>query len=154
MDIHKPNPLKNGDLGVDIFFVLSGYLISDILIREIEKYGKIDYFHFIRSRFLRIWPALFLVNVYILMLWYGLEEVNFTDIAKILLFLNNFYGLKTWLWTIPVEMQFYLVSPFIVSWMYHGRRPYLIVLGLTLVSVICNYYGLMYADISYFKEGS
>ena len=51
-------PLVWGDLGVDIFFVLSGFLIAFVLFREIKKYGKIDYFNFVRSRFLRIWPAM------------------------------------------------------------------------------------------------
>ena len=62
------NPLvkfiRSGDLGVDIFFTLSGFLIAYILLRECEKYdGKIDYYNFMRGRFWRIWPALALAGL-------------------------------------------------------------------------------------------
>ena len=51
--------IVNGDLGVDMFFVLSGFLISWILLKECKKYdGNVDIFNFYRSRFLRLWPAL------------------------------------------------------------------------------------------------
>jgi peptidoglycan/LPS O-acetylase OafA/YrhL len=50
--------ITNGDMGVDMFFVLSGFLIGYMLLKELNKYGSIDYKHFILSRFLRIWPAL------------------------------------------------------------------------------------------------
>ena len=49
--------IRNGDMGVDIFFVLSGFLISFILLKEYKKYGNIDKKHFMLNRFLRIWPA-------------------------------------------------------------------------------------------------
>ena len=46
-----------GDLGVDIFFVLSGFLITFILSKEYKKYGDIDWSHFMKMRFLRLYPA-------------------------------------------------------------------------------------------------
>jgi peptidoglycan/LPS O-acetylase OafA/YrhL len=52
-------PFQNGDLGVDIFFVLSGFLISFILLKETDKYeGKIDIPNFYRSRCIRLWFAM------------------------------------------------------------------------------------------------
>jgi peptidoglycan/LPS O-acetylase OafA/YrhL len=86
----KINPLRNGDLGVDIFFVLSGFLIADILIREIRKHGHIDYFHFLRSRFLRIWPALFVEAI--VGLAFG-QEVKAGIFS--LLFIFNFFFYET-----------------------------------------------------------
>ena len=56
-------PLVNGDRGVDIFFVLSGFLISFVLFREFKKYSDIDVGHFLTSRFWRIWPVMFLLSV-------------------------------------------------------------------------------------------
>ena len=53
----------HGDFGVDIFFVLSGFLIGYILFKECEKYeGKVDVFGFYRGRFLRLWLPLFLAS--------------------------------------------------------------------------------------------
>jgi len=55
-----------GDQGVDIFFVLSGYLIAHVLLKECDKYdGKIDVIGFYRGRFLRIYPVML---VYVLFL--------------------------------------------------------------------------------------
>ena len=51
--------VASGDDGVDIFFVLSGFLISYILLKEFKKYGgKIDVFNFYRGRFLRLVPVM------------------------------------------------------------------------------------------------
>lgn len=48
----------NGESGVDIFFVLSGFLISYVLIKDIDKNGQIDWWNFIRGRIMRIYPVL------------------------------------------------------------------------------------------------
>ena len=49
----------NGDLGVDVFFVLSGFLISWILLKQCSAFnGDIDVWGFYRGRCLRLWPAL------------------------------------------------------------------------------------------------
>jgi len=50
--------VRNGDRGVDIFFVLSGFLISYVLKREYDKYGDIDWKHFMKMRFFRLYPGL------------------------------------------------------------------------------------------------
>ena len=109
LDYRSLNPAKNGDLGVDIFFVLSGYLITDILIKEIERYGKIDKFHFYRSRFFRIWPAMTISLLFTMLFGMSLK-----DVVLCLLFINNFFGVETHLWSVAVEFQFYLFSPFII----------------------------------------
>jgi hypothetical protein len=52
-------PFANGDIGVDIFFTLSGFLIGYIMLKDLETCeGKLDLLDFFRSRFLRIWPAM------------------------------------------------------------------------------------------------
>ena len=55
--------LANGDMGVDLFFVLSGFLIGFILFKEIEKHEEIDKKHFYTNRFLRIWPGVLMLVV-------------------------------------------------------------------------------------------
>jgi len=50
--------IVNGDIAVDVFFVLSGFLIAFILLKECKREGGISLFAFWRGRFVRIWPAL------------------------------------------------------------------------------------------------
>ena len=94
--------LAHGEIGVDIFFTLSGFLIGYILFREIDKYGKIDVFHFYRSRFLRIWPAMFFGAINII-------KHHFLSLMAVLLFINNIIDYnKNWrfdthLWSVMVE---------------------------------------------------
>ena len=52
-------PIGNGDLGVDIFFTISGFLIGYIMLKDLESCnGELDIFDFYRNRFFRIWPAM------------------------------------------------------------------------------------------------
>lgn len=77
-------PVEGGDLGVDIFFVLSGFLISFILIKEHDKHGYIHIYGFYRSRFWRLWPTLF---VYIL---FDLYRKFKPKLLSYLIFIGNF----------------------------------------------------------------
>ena len=54
-------PFKGGFIGVDIFFVISGYLITSIILRELETTGKFSFLNFYKRRARRILPVLFLV---------------------------------------------------------------------------------------------
>ena len=59
----EPYANKLASFGVDFFFVLSGFLISDLLIKEIEKTGSINVWNFYNRRMLRIFPLYFLVGL-------------------------------------------------------------------------------------------
>ena len=52
---------KVGWIGVDLFFVLSGFLISGLLFTEYQRHGSIDFWRFILRRGLKIWPAYYLL---------------------------------------------------------------------------------------------
>jgi peptidoglycan/LPS O-acetylase OafA/YrhL len=56
--------MPGGWIGVDVFFVLSGYLITSILLREINQTGRIDWINFYRRRLLRLTPALAVLVVF------------------------------------------------------------------------------------------
>jgi peptidoglycan/LPS O-acetylase OafA/YrhL len=60
---YQPYANKLASFGVDFFFVLSGFLISYLLMQEIEKKGTISIRNFYKRRFLRIWPLYFLVGL-------------------------------------------------------------------------------------------
>ena len=62
-----PNSLTGGFIGVDIFFVISGYLITQILVKENAK-GSFSYYNFYNRRVKRIYPALIVVLLLVLFL--------------------------------------------------------------------------------------
>ena len=92
---------------MDMFFVLSGFLISFISIKEHRKYGTTDLWNFYRSRFLRIWPTL---AVFVLVETIMNPEAFFPDWLldklSILLFIKNFMfqvGNQSITWSVSVE---------------------------------------------------
>ncbi|RZK56850.1 MAG: acyltransferase [Pedobacter sp.] len=108
-----------GELGVKIFFVLSGFLITTLLIKELIRTKRINIWQFFIKRALRIFPVLYLYLIVTaivgLIFNLNLTIENFTGAF---LYLNNYnYFSKIWLvghtWTLAVEEQFYLIWPFI-----------------------------------------
>lgn len=111
----------NGGFGVDLFFLISGFLITYLLVVEKSTIGKINIWKFYTRRILRIWPAYFLLLAFAPI---AVKLVNATqpDYVPNLLFYNNFHAIsiKLWqypfahLWSICVEEHFYLIWPIIV----------------------------------------
>lgn len=126
--------LQGGYIGVDVFFVISGFLISQILLTEIEATGRIDFLKFYARRARRILPALFAVifatspfAYYLLLPSELLDYAN--SIGSSLLFGSNLYFyftaaqygepntlLKPFLhtWSLSVEEQFYIGFPLLL----------------------------------------
>lgn len=109
------------DFGVRIFFVLSGFLITTLLLKEKNKNGKISIKNFFVRRFLRIVPVLwlYLATVAILNQFFDFKFTLFHFLGP-LLYVNNFnFFPSTWLlghtWSLAVEEQFYLIWPFLFS---------------------------------------
>jgi len=105
--------LYHGEFGVGIFFVISGYLITTLLMREREKTGRISLGKFYVRRAFRIFPAAY---VYLLVI----TVVEWQTIAKGPLLASYLYGMDfvrkpPWdllhLWSLAVEEQFYLLWP-------------------------------------------
>lgn len=119
---HAHVPLFHGAFfGVDLFFVLSGYLITSLLLIEINNEGRIDFWRFYRRRFFRLVPALlaFLVVYCLLapMLWPDWGDW-YIDALLSALYLAD-YGIAFFdlpgsllhMWSLSVEEHFYLVWP-------------------------------------------
>ena len=117
---HAHVPLFDGAFfGVDIFFVLSGYLITTLLLMEFNSTGKLDYWRFYRRRFFRLMPALafFLLAycVFAPMLWPDLTDI-YSDALVSILYLAD-YGIAFFdspdtllhMWSLSVEEHFYLI---------------------------------------------
>ena len=140
--------LNQGGLGVDMFFILSGFLIAYILLREHKKYGSIDVLHFYRSRFIRIWPVLFVYKIYEF-IKYFFQDIKFNPwvvMVADLTFLSNVQVITnrfTFLWSVAVEFQVYFLSPFVVASM--ARHNYLLAPGLLLIiSTLTNFAVIAY----------
>lgn len=130
-----PKPLRfyGGFMGVDVFFVLSGYLITTLLIREYRQEGRIDLGGFYARRGLRILPALTLavllaaaVGMY---LGGNLGTRSILEVSVIAFsFLGNWFqaarglGLLGHTWSLAVEEQFYLLWPAILFLLLRKRR--------------------------------
>jgi peptidoglycan/LPS O-acetylase OafA/YrhL len=117
---------RGGYLGVDIFFVLSGFLITSLLLNEHTAHSKIYLLRFYGRRFLRLLPALSLLLV-LYSIVTVLEGQEFSSIssgiwASFFYYLNwqyvlNFprsYGDLGYLWSLSIEEQFYIVWPAVV----------------------------------------
>ncbi|MBS0414488.1 MAG: acyltransferase [Proteobacteria bacterium] len=119
---HAHVPLFDGAFfGVDVFFVLSGFLITSLLLIELQTEGRLDYWRFYRRRLLRLMPALLLfLAVYVAvapLLWPGAHDA-LTDALVSALYLAD-YGIAFFdqpasllhMWSLSVEEHFYLIWP-------------------------------------------
>ena len=150
---------QGGLLGVTIFFVLSGYLITRLLLNEIAKTGRIDLKSFWIRRIRRLFPAVVTVVVVTCALCTVFNHVMLTkmrpDILPSLLFFNNWWQIMqdvsyfnalgdpsplTHFWSLAIEEQFYLIWPPLLLAMVsmHVSKPNTrrVVLGLAAVSAV------------------
>ena len=150
---------QGGLLGVTIFFVLSGYLITRLLLNEVAKTGRIDLKSFWIRRIRRLFPAVVTVVVVTCALCTIFNHVMLTkmrpDILPSLLFFNNWWQIAqdvsyfnalgdpsplTHFWSLAIEEQFYLIWPPLLFAMVsmHVSKPNTrrVVLGLAAVSAL------------------
>ena len=117
--------VKGGFLGVDIFFVLSGFLITKLLVEEWDLTGRIHLGKFYLRRMLRLFPALFLLLLvtlpFVPRLW-TLEALLYVSNWG---FLTKQLGLSAimQLWSLSVEEQFYIVWPLMLLGLLALRTP-------------------------------
>jgi peptidoglycan/LPS O-acetylase OafA/YrhL len=109
----------DGLFGVTVFFVLSGFLITTLLLQEEEKYGRISIKQFYLRRALRILPAYYAVlSVYAILQWASVLRISPVSWITALTYTTVFYpdGWATaHFWSLSTEEIFYLAWPFIFS---------------------------------------
>ena len=151
-----PDVFTGGYVGVDIFFVISGFLISGIIIREIEE-ERFSILIFYRRRIRRIFPALTVVTLCTLIAgYYFLSPTAYREEARnvvsTMLFVSNFdfWNLTGYfdgaaqlkpllnMWSLAVEEQFYIFFPplLISIWPRFGRRKSLVAITVLTISSI------------------
>jgi peptidoglycan/LPS O-acetylase OafA/YrhL len=123
----------NGALGVTIFFIISGFLITTLLIKEREKNGFIFLKKFYARRIIRIFPAYyFLLFVYFILTQLNYAEISTTSWIAALFYLRQFYPIYEHLighlWSLSVEESFYVFFPLLFISVKKNLNTILIVL--------------------------
>lgn len=145
--------IQGGFIGVDVFFVISGFLITSILMRFLDQ-GTFSLLDFYERRIRRILPALFLVIIFtfivgvIFLLPYELRDLSKSIVATLLfganLFFwrtNNYFAAEAdekpmlHMWSLGVEEQFYIVFPFLLMGLYIVHKKHITIL-LFLLAII------------------
>jgi len=108
-----------GRIGVDLFFVISGFLITTLMLREFERSGSVSIGQFYFRRFLRIVPAyaMFLLSVAVLQRS-GLAMLTNADWISALTYTVNFHYPHSWeighVWSLSIEEHFYFIWPILL----------------------------------------
>lgn len=158
--LHVPQ-FEGGFIGVTVFFALSGFLITTLLLGEHRKTGRIRLGTFWLKRLLRLYPALVALVVVGLLLWNWVGDYKGASFSPgeaafiALTYTGNLFrsfwdttqGVFAHTWSLSMEEQFYLVWPpvLVLLFLVRSRRRWL-VLGLGAVIVTCSVVaGLVYA---------
>ncbi len=146
----KQDIFGNGYLGVNFFFVLSGFLITFLLIDEKKKNGKINLKKFWIRRLLRIWPLFYACVFFgfygfpILKSFFGQTPNETASIGYYLTFTNNFDFINKGLpdasvlgvlWSVAIEEQFYLIWPVVLS-VFPIKRFWIAFTSIIVISLV------------------
>jgi len=142
---------SKGNYGVSLFFVLSGFLITYLLMHEAKSTGKIAVFAFFMRRLLRIWPVYFIVVGFGFLIYpqlpYGVQTTHsgwmyaffLSNIEEVRNGLNDSVNLLTITWSVSIEEQFYLawvalmaIFPFLRK--AKGFLPYLVLIAISSIA--------------------
>ncbi len=162
----KISLFNSGYIGVDIFFVLSGFFITQILINEKIKYGNINIVNFLNKRFRRIFPALIItILISSFVIYFFLYSIEYADVVKKSIissatYLSNFYYYQYFgnyfvqssdylmlfhTWSLSIEIQFYIFFAFFyfiifkINFFYRYLKQ--IIILLLLFSFFCTQMG-------------
>ena len=143
---HMGFPLS-GSLGVMIFFVLSGFLITSILLKEIRRTGTISRITFYKRRAYRIFPTYYVCWLLtIILLWLHHKPVNWSQAAASFFYVSDYaraflpnaqqisyqMGIS---WSLAIEEQFYFLWPMALLWIIGKSKSIATVVGWAILSV-------------------
>ncbi|CAN5475204.1 hypothetical protein BH10CYA1_BH10CYA1_50110 [soil metagenome] len=159
-----------GLTGVDLFFVLSGYLITFLLLKEQNEFGNISFLLYFKRRILRIWPLFYCAIIFGALLIPALSHRHLqwstyseflTQIALPMMFFVGNYALMFGeraldifalavnfpvanlfkpLWSVCIEEQFYVLWPLILKSVRTSRSLIWIIFALTVLSMVSRYF--------------
>jgi peptidoglycan/LPS O-acetylase OafA/YrhL len=158
-----PNSFENGFLGVDLFFIISGYVITGVIQNRLDK-GNFEYLAFLRGRFFRLYPALLFMSLVVLFTFFFLADRQtylqfFKSGISALTYSSNFYfynidndywavgsNFQPFLhtWSLGIEQSFYLIWPIIYVLAFKKKRTqlvsiYLVIFSFTIYLILIRY---------------
>ena len=139
-------------LAIDVFFILSSFLLTYLALHEHVKTGKFSFGNYFRRRILRIWPLYYLILILAFLIFpfvahFFHAKMTLPNPLYYIFFIANFYTIEhvfflQFLWTISVEEQFYLLWGLSMRFFYKYLRLIIAVLFIVSVSfsvyAICN----------------
>jgi peptidoglycan/LPS O-acetylase OafA/YrhL len=141
--------IADGQFGVNVFFVISGFLITQLLLNEIEKTNSILIKQFYFRRCIRIFPAyFFLLFCYALLQFFTVIKISHSSWVTAITFTKYFNWWKDWytlhLWSVSIEEHFYLLWPLVFLLPKKARSIFLwgIVLIIAILRVLINKYAI------------
>jgi peptidoglycan/LPS O-acetylase OafA/YrhL len=164
-----PNLFSGGFVGVDIFFVISGFLITKIIFNNLNE-GSFSFADFYVRRIRRIFPSVIVVLVSsFIFAWFTLFSTEFKQLGKHIVagagFVSN---IVLWseagyfdnssqtkplihLWSLGIEEQFYIIWPFFLWFLYKYKYNFLIIIFFfTICSFILNIYSVTQNSVTAF----
>lgn len=160
--------LNSGVIGVNFFFVLSGFLITYILIYEKQQRQTISLINFFSRRILRIWPLFYLMIAFAYLSPYILNLLNLPsnnegyspDLMTSLLFAENYKMMITHsfpdgtplrvMWSLCIEEHFYIIWGIILYYIKIKNIPYLVVCSVIIANItrfVYTSWGIEYIDV-------
>lgn len=151
----------DAELGVNIFFVLSGFLITTLLLQEEAAKSTVSLKDFYLRRFFRIFPVYYtLLAVYFILQLCGILHFSTNSWITSLTYTKYFNWHNDWetghLWSLSVEEHFYLIWPFIFKYFRRYRVPFawVIIVAAPVFRMIYIKYPLHYIDnLTIFQKG-
>jgi len=178
-NIHIDFFLKSGRIGVTFFFVLSGFLITYILLYEKKHQNKISLKKFFARRILRIWPLFYLMIAFAYLSPYILNALNLPfnnegykpDLLTSIFFGENYKMMMTnsfpdraplrVMWSLCIEEHFYILWSVLLSFISTNKIPHLIISSIIIAYIsrqIYTHLGIGHIDIfshlDYFAFGA
>lgn len=154
-----PNIIRGGFIGVDVFFVISGFLITSILIKDLKKNNTFNFFEFYSRRIKRIFPCLIIVMIFVYVSgWFLFSSSEFMQLGMHIfsgaVFISNF---TLWnevgyfsvdadtkpllhLWSLSIEEQFYVLWPLLLFASFKLRITIFFTIAIAIISLLLNFY--------------
>jgi len=173
LNIYGNTFFKGGFIGVDIFFVISGYLITSIILNELVTTNSFSFKYFYERRIRRIMPVLiFIALVSMPFAWICLSPIAFVDFSKSILYslgftsnlyfhysgqeyaaLSGFYKPFLHTWSLSVEEQYYILFPilFFITFKYLKKHLFAVLsLGLIFSLLLAEYGSRNYSSLNFY----